>query len=50
MIQPRLNWSLILSGQVELEYQFSIIGLFNIAGSIAYIKGRSDLVKQYEKV
>ncbi|MEY4593157.1 MAG: hypothetical protein RIR18_2052 [Pseudomonadota bacterium] len=49
MVQPRMHWTLILSGNFETEYLLSLIGLFNIAGAIAFIKKSQDLVKRYSE-
>ena len=50
MIQPRLHWALLDAGHFEVDYLLSLIGLFNIAGTIAHLKSNGDLIATFSGV
>lgn len=44
MVLPRMHLHLLLSGQADPQYMTSIVGVFNIAGSIGHLHQRNDIV------
>jgi len=48
VVQPRLHWQMLLAGHADQQYQLSIINLFNIAGSIAYLADKNSLGDKFK--
>ncbi len=48
MLVPRMHLELILTHTVNLDYQRSVLGVFNLAAALAYLQNRPQTQSQFE--
>jgi len=49
MVVPRMHLQMLLGGQLELEYLYSIAGVFNIASALANYRRRRELEEAFDR-
>ena len=48
MLEPRMHLELMLSQTIDLDYQRSVLGVFNLAAALAYLQRKPQTQKQFE--
>ena len=48
MLEPRMHLELILSQTVDLDYQRSVLGVFNLAAALAFLQSKPQIQNQFE--